>query len=146
MNKNNMALIIFGGVNLLLPQSAVITIEMVENIDSEVSANGAVGTLKSSEGEWPVYVLDQEFKSSQDYPPEYKYCVAVNNPGNVSFSILCEEVGSVMIEHESELKPLQACMNSATNPIVSLVYKDEKLMLLGDIEAMQNYLNLEAAA
>jgi len=146
MNDNNMALIIFAGVNLLLPQNAVVTIEMIENIETEVSVTGAIGTLKANEGEWPVFALGADFKPQLDCPPEYRYCVAVSQPGKAAFSIVCEEVESVTVDHESELKPLQACMRNTTNPIASLMYKDEKLMLVSDIEAMQNYLNLGAAA
>lgn len=146
MDDNKMAMIIFGDVNLLLPQNAVVTIEMIESVDSEVSVEGAIGTLKVDEGEWPVFVLGADFKLQTDCPPEYKYCVAASQPGQSAFSILCEEVGSVMIDHSSELRPLQACMRSAINPIASLMYKDDKLMLVSDTESMKNYLNLGAAA
>jgi len=146
MNDNNMALIIFGGVNLLIPQKAVVTIEMIENIETEVSVTGAIGTLKATEGEWPVFALGADFKPQLDCPPESRYCVAVSQPGKAAFSIVCEEVGSVVVEHESELKPLHACMRNKINPIASLMYKDGKLMLVSDLESMQNYLNLWAAA
>ncbi|MCP4876591.1 MAG: hypothetical protein GY896_14105 [Gammaproteobacteria bacterium] len=143
MVDNNMALIIFNGVNLLLPQNAVVSIEIIQN---EESITGAIGTLKLSEGDCPVFALDSDFKLKSECPPEYKYCVEIGQPGKVAFSILCEEVGSVAVEHESEFRPLRACMRSAANPIASLTYKDEKLMLVSDIESMQQFLNLGVAA
>lgn len=146
MAEQNLALISFDGVHLLLPQGGVATIETTTNIDRESPASGAIGTLKSGGGEWPVYALAADFKPQADCPPSYKYCVAINRNNEAAFSLLCEEVGTVSVVDADELKPLQACMRSEQNPIESLLLKDNKLMLVSDIEAMQHYLLPEAAA
>ena len=146
MAERNLALISFDGVHLLLPQGGVATIETTSNIDRESPENGSVGTLKSGGGEWPVYALASDFKPQTDCPPSYKYCVAINRNNEAAFSLLCEEVGTVAVNNEADLKPLQACMRTEKNPIESLLLKDDKLMLVSDIEAMQHYLLPEAAA
>ena len=93
-----------------------------------------------------MFVLDAELKPCREFPPEYKYCVAIGKPDKASFSLLCEQVGSVMVNAELDVKPLQACMSSDSNPIDALVYKDEKLMYVSDVESMHHYLQLENAA
>lgn len=141
-----MALISFDGINLLLPQEAIVTIEMSPGIDNEVQVAGAIGTLKAGEGEWPVFSLDANFIPQSDCPPEYKYCVAVNQHGQAAFSLACEEVSTITIEQDSDLKPLQTCMRVTKSPIESLLYRDEKLMFVSGIDSMRSFLNLEAAA
>lgn len=146
MSEHNLALISFDGVHLLLPQGGVATIETASNIDRESTESGSIGTLKSGGGEWPVYALASDFRPQADCPPSYKYCVAINRDNQAAFSLVCEEVGTVSVISDDELQPLQACMRTDRNPIESLLLKDNKLMLVSDIEAMQQYLLPEAAA
>ena len=96
--------------------------------------------------EWPVYALASDFTPRGECPATYKYCVAVNIDKEAAFSLVCEEVSTISVDDEKELKPLQACMRTAQNPIESLLLRNGKLMLVSDIEAMQHYLLPEAAA
>lgn len=146
MAEQNLALISFDGVHLLLPQGGVATIETASNIDRESTDSGSIGTLRTGGGEWPVYALASDFKPQDDCPPSYKYCIAMNRNNEAAFSLACEEVSTVSVVSEDEFKPLQACMRTEQNPIESLLLKDDKLMLVSDIEAMQHYLFPEAAA
>jgi hypothetical protein len=146
MAETRLALISFDGVNLLLPQSGVATIETAASVSPEASVSGAIGVLKSAAGEWPVYALAADFTPRTDCPASYKYCVAVNCGHETAFSLACEEVGSISVDDEDDLKPMQACMRTPQNPIESLVLRDGKLMLVSDVQAMQHYLLPEAAA
>jgi len=146
MSETKLALISFDGVHLLLPQVGVATIETASNIEPVVNAAGAIGTLRTAGGEWPVYALASDFKPRLECPPSYKYCIAINRDGKAAFSLVCEQVGSISVADEDGLEPLQACMRSAGNPIDALLLKDDKLMLVSDAESMSQYLLPEAAA
>lgn len=146
MSETRLALISFDGVNLLLPQDGIATIETADNVDQEVSVPGAIGTLKSAAGEWPAFALSADFKPKDKRPETYKYCVAVNHDNQAVFSLLCEEVGTVAVSDADELQPLQVCMRAAGNPIESVVLKEGRLMLVSGIEPLQHYLVAEEAA
>ena len=146
MSETRLALISFEGVNLLLPQEGIATIETATNVDRETSVSGAIGTLKSAGGEWPVFALNADFRPKSDCPESYKYCVAVNHDNQAAFSLVCEEVGTVSVAGTDELQPLQACMRTAENPIESLMLKEGRLMLVSGIESLQRYLAAEEAA
>jgi len=146
MSEKKLALISFDGVHLLMPQGGVTTIETASNVEPASSADGAIGTLRAAGGEWPVYALAGDFSTRDACPPSYKYCVAINASGGTGFSLVCEQVGTVSVDDENELQPLQACMRSAGNPIESLLLRDNKLMLVSDAESMSQYLLPEAAA
>jgi len=146
MDDKSLAVIMFDGIHLLLPQQAVVTIEMSDDIENSATAPGAIGTLKAETGEWPVYALDTELRPQASCPSHYKYCVAVSRGDEAVFSIMCEEVGAVEVEHDDEIKPLQVCMRPDKSPIQSLLLKDETLMLVSDVDSLQQYLSLEVAA
>lgn len=146
MSETRLALICFKGVSLLLPQEGIATIETANNVDRGASVSGAIGTLKSAGGEWPVFALGADFKPQGDCPESYKYCVAVNHDSRAAFSLVCEEVGTISITDAAELQPLQACMRTPDNPIESVMLKDGRLMLVSDIESLQHYLAPEVAA
>ena len=117
MSETRLALISFDGVDLLLPQDGIATIETSINVEQGTSVAGAVGTLKSPAGEWPAFALSADFRPNGERPESYKYCVAVNHDKQAAFSLLCEEVGTVSVDDADELQPLQACMRAAGNPI-----------------------------
>ena len=61
MDVTNLAVINFDGVNLLLPQHQVGTIEVANSIDIQDGTSGAVGALRSGGSEWPVFALTSDF-------------------------------------------------------------------------------------
>lgn len=146
MFEKKLALISFDGVHLLLPQSGVATIDTATSIDTGSTGDGAIGTLRAAGSEWPVYALAADFSPRSEFPSSYKYCIAINRADGSGFSLACEQVGSISIDDEHELQPLQACMRKAGNPIEWLLLKDDKLMMVSDAEAMSQYLLPKVAA
>lgn len=146
ITDDRMALISFDGVNLLLPQNAVSTIEATESVRIEQQASGAIGRLEAEAGDWPVFALDGNFEPQTDCPPSYQFCVAINNPGESAFGIACEIVETVEVDDHARLQPLQDCMSKRGSPISSLLFRDRRLMLVSDGESMYEYLNRSEAA
>lgn len=140
MEAINLAVMSFDGIHLLLPQLSVATIEVADSLSDEVDITGSIGSLNSGAQKWPVFALTSDFKLRSDRPGTYKFCVAINHNDKESFAIVCEEVGTLPIENASNLKPLKTCMRIPTCPIDSLMLKDNKLMLVGNVETMQQYL------
>ncbi|MCP4764716.1 MAG: hypothetical protein GY875_00420 [Gammaproteobacteria bacterium] len=146
MSARSLAVISFDGVHLIIPQQAVATIEMASNIVSGDTPERTIGNLKTEAGEWPAYALTADFNSRADCPTSYRYCVAINCGNQEAFSVACEEVSALTIDNDEELKPLQACMRTPGNPIEAVVLKDDKLMLLSNVETMQEFLSSRTAA
>jgi hypothetical protein len=147
MDRNeNFAILSFDGINLLVPQANVVTIEMSSSFERRAQQNGALGNLSMGNVEWPVFALDAKFNSLVECPKNYRYCVAVSINGAAAFSLACEEVGAVVVESEDVFDALQDCMRAPASPIESLLYRDERLLLRVNVDRMANYLSLEAAA
>ena len=140
MEVKNLAVMSFDGIHLLLPQQSVATVEMADSIDAEVDIVGSIGTLNSGGNKWPVFALTSEFKTRPDRPGTYRFCVGISHDDREAFSIACEEVGTLSVENASDLKSIDPCMRTSACPIDSLMLKDNKLMLVGNIETMKQFL------
>jgi hypothetical protein len=140
MEHKNLAVMSFDGIHLLLPQQNVATIEVANSIADEVDIPGALGTLKSGARVWPVFALTADFKIQYERPSSYRFCVGFNHDDQEAFSLACEEVSTLSVDNLDQFKPLHACMQTLGCPLESLLLKDNKMMLVSDIEIMSQFL------
>ena len=147
-NEVNMAVVGFDGVQLLIPQSSVATIEMIENLKAGDAAPGAIGFIHAADREWPVYALDANLDISDQRGPNNRYCVAFNIAGQPAFALTCDAVSSLELTSVDEMRPLQPCMQMPGSPLQALVMRDGALMVVSRVKAMRRFLgaNVEEAA
>jgi hypothetical protein len=146
MDQIHLAVIGFEDVQLLFPQSGIATIEMIENMEAESEAAGAIGRLRSAGREWPVYALDADLNRRSECPASSKYCVAFNVDGQPAFSIACDQVSSMTLQSPDQIKPLQGFMRNANNPIEGLLLQDDRVMLVSQVDSMHRFLATDLAA
>ena len=146
MDQMNLAVINFDTIALLIPQGAIVTIEMIDNMEADAGTAGAVGRLRSGGREWPVYALSADLTRRTECMASNKYCVAFEIDGQPAFSIACDEVSSLTLDSAAQIKPLQGFMRNHGNPIEALVLMDDRIMFVSRAESMQKFLNTEIAA
>ena len=146
MEQLNLAVIGFDTVQLLIPQSGIATIEMIETLEFSDGATGAVGSLRAGGREYPVYALDANFELLNECTAAHKYCVAFDMDDQPAFALACDEVSSLALSSADEVKPLQACMRNQDIPVEAMMLKEGRLMLVSRIESMSRFLALEVAA
>lgn len=144
MAAQSFAQIKFDGVLLLMPQAEVGTIEVSSSIGDEISTEGSIGTVKSGNQDWPLFVLGADFQLRPERPVNYKFCLCMNLDNEEVFSIACEEVGTTLLDAEDDLKRVPDCMRIAECPVEYLVLRDNQMMLISDTKTMQQYLTPEA--
>ena len=140
MAIKNYAMLCFGGVRLLVPQENVATVEASELVVPASEVAGAVGSLVSEGGEWPVFVFSENFELRAECPPAFLFCVAINCANGGAFAIACDDVSKISITNDDGFVPLHACMRPAQGPIEALKPRNGKLLLLSDVDAMWRYL------
>ena len=146
MDQMNLGVINFDTVQLLIPQAAIATIEMIDNMEADAGTAGTVGRLRSGGREWPVYALSADLSRRTECMASNKYCVAFEIDGEPAFSLACDEVSSLALDSADLIKPLQSFMRNHGNPIEALMLKDDRLMLVSRVESMQRFLQVELAA
>ena len=146
MEQINLAVINFDTIELLIPQGAIATIEMIDSMEADAGTGGAVGRLRSGGREWPVYALSADLSRRTECMASNKYCVAVDIDGQPAFSIACDAVSSLTLDSADQIKPLQRFMRNQGSPIEALLFKDDRLMLVSRAESMQRFLDAELAA
>ena len=139
----NMAVVGFDGVQLLIPQTSVATIEMIENLKAGDAAPGAIGFIHAGDREWPVYALDAGLEISPRQGDNNRYCVAFDLGARPAFALTCDAVSSLELVSADEIKPLQPCMQMPGSPLHALVMRDGGLMLASRVEAMRRYLGAD---
>ena len=145
MEQMNLAVIEFESVQLLFPQGGIATIEMIENMEVETQAAGAIGRLRSAGREWPVYALDADLNRRSERSASNRYCVAFNIDGQPAFSIACDQVSSMTLKSPDQIKPLQDFMRNSNNPVEALLLQDDKLMLVSQVDSMHRFLSADLA-
>jgi hypothetical protein len=146
MDQINLAVVDFDSVQLLFPQGGIATIEMIENMEVETDAAGAIGRLRSAGREWPVFALDADLSRRSERSASNKYCVAFDIDGQPAFSIACDQVSSMTLQSPDLIKPLQGFMRNANNPIEALLLQDDRLMLVSQVDSMHRFLVTDLAA
>jgi hypothetical protein len=146
MDQINLAVVDFDSVQLLFPQGGIATIEMIENMEVETDAAGAIGRLRSAGREWPVFALDADLSRRSERSASNKYCVAFDIDGQPAFSIACDQVSSMTLQSPDLIKPLQGFMRNANNPIEALLLQDDRLMLVSQVDSMHRFLTTDLAA
>ena len=142
-NELNMAVVGFNGIQLLIPQTSVATIEMIENLRAGDAAPGAIGFIHAGDREWPVYALDAELAVASERGPHNRYCVAFDLAGQPAFALTCDVVSSLELASADEFQPLQPCMQMPGSPLHALVMRDGELMLVSRVEAMRRFLGAD---
>jgi hypothetical protein len=146
MDQINLAVVDFDSVQLLFPQGGIATIEMIENMEVETDAAGAIGRLRSAGREWPVFALDADLSRRSERSASNKYCVAFDIDGQPAFSIACDQVSSMTLQSPDLIKPLQGFMRNANNPIEALLLQDDRVMLVSQVDSMHRFLATDLAA
>lgn len=104
-----------GGLDLLVKQSEVLSIESCNDIDSEDPLNGALGWLTVENAKIPVYSLSDQLVVETAISEGKSIC-AILKDENSCISLLCTDTGSFKKPIVKTL-PLPQCMQFVSSPI-----------------------------
>ena len=108
----------FGGLDLLVNQSEVLSIESCNNIDREYPLSGALGWLTVENAKIPVYSLSDQL-AVETTISESKTICAILKDENSCISLLCTDTGSFK-QPIVKMLPMPQCMQLVSSPIESL--------------------------
>ena len=131
------ALICFDGLNLLIDQHAIVSIEnmvMVRDGDDEVKASEVI-----EENPCKVHSLTAHLVVANKIDARCQYIVVVQ-ADKQHFGITVDSVQSLPIQ-DSKLHSLPACMNLSESPIKAYVQVDERIAFCCDVSTLWWHIN-----
>ncbi len=127
----HISILVFGGIELLIPQNEVVSIESLYKLDIKDEIVHSVGKLLIQGKNIPIYCFSENMTLLSYIPIDRMQCVIIRHTQGL-IGILCNEINNITLNHVS-FESIPGCMNSHTNPITHFcLYKEDKMpMKLG---------------
>ena len=113
------ALLKINGLNLLLPQGEIRTLESATDIDKSAAALKSVGWIVYSNKHWPVYCLTEELALVEVVPADRRAC-AMLVMGAGYIGIMCDDM-IMLKDFAAQRYELPLAMKLPNTPILHLV-------------------------
>ncbi|MFV1984837.1 MAG: hypothetical protein ACC657_14925 [Thiohalomonadales bacterium] len=136
------ALINFDKTNLLIPQHEVSVIEMIDTVEiqTDTSQSETIGLFHNNSGSWPIFSISTDFKKQNKVMDSDRYCVCLQHPEYGQFGLLCTKVSSFQVEENYIQTRITDMMLLPMNPILKLVYYQNYLYLMSNVDNLYRYL------
>ena len=132
------ALLKIGGLNLLLPQGEIRTLESFTDVDTIAPALHSVGWVSYIQKRWPVYCLSEDMALLNVVPAERRAC-AMMTMGAGYIGILCDDM-VVLKEFTSTRFDLPVAMLLADTPIIHLVAYGQGVACVSNAKRLTAYV------
>ncbi|MFO1351943.1 MAG: hypothetical protein U1F68_15220 [Gammaproteobacteria bacterium] len=125
---------------LLLPQSEILTLEPVLDVEVTRKPAKGVGWLGFEGRDWPVYALDDDLNPLPVAPTQRRVCVLVNASGQY-IGLICSSIATVRAA-ELRTRSLPAAMTRPGTLLRGLALHNDRLGVVSTGEALANYLQV----
>lgn len=130
--------LVFGAHRLVLPQSALRTLEPAADLDPVQPPPGGVGWMASGADRWPVYSLDDDLQPTQATLVQRRIC-ALLSAGDGVLGLLCDDLHRVP-QSDAEVFPLPPAMALPGTPLRGIVTYTGASAGLTSVDALTAYL------
>jgi len=132
------ALLKIKGLNLLLPQGEVRTLESVKDVDTAAPALHSTGWVAYVQKRWPVYCLSEELTLLKEMPAERRAC-AMMAMGAGYIGILCDDM-IVLKDFAAQRYELPVAMKLPDTPILHLVAYEQGIACVSNATRLTAYI------
>jgi hypothetical protein len=132
------ALLKINGLNLLLPQNEIRTLESVTDIDTTAPVLHSVGWVTYTQKRWPVYCLSDDLALMADVPAERRAC-AMLTMGAGYIGIMCDDM-IILKDFTAQRHELPAAMRLPQTPILYLLVYDQGIACASNATRLTAYI------
>lgn len=134
----------FGNIELLMPQSEILSIESIYELDSNKKNGKYIGEIYRQGIKLPVYCFSDSMEILNYLPEDRFKCVVISHSQS-DFAILCNDITNIILSDIS-LQNVPVCMISDVMPFTHLcLYKEtyhiHKLSLVTNANCLNKYIN-----
>lgn len=132
------ALLKINGLNLLLPQSEIRTLESVSDMDSASPVLHSAGWITYSHKRWPVYCLSEDLSLMAKVPVERRAC-AMLAMGSGYIGVMCDDM-IILKDFTPPRHELPDAMRLPQTPIEYLVSYDQRIACVSSANRLTAYI------
>lgn len=131
------ALVCFDGLNLLINQHAIVTIEnmVMEQDDNKIAATGTI-----EDDACKVYSLTAHLTPAKKTNLQYRYIVVLQADTH-RFGITADSVQSLPVT-DSKLHSLPACMTLPESPINAYIHVEDHIAFYCDVGTLWSHIHI----
>lgn len=139
LNTTSAVLIIIDGLNLLLPQGEIRTLESIAELDTAAPVLQSAGWVVYAQKHWPVYCLSEDLSLMSLVPAERRAC-AIMAMGAGYIGILCDDM-IILKDFAAQRHELPVAMKLADTPVLHLVAYEQGIACVTNANKLTAYVN-----
>jgi hypothetical protein len=128
------ALLSFAGLQLLIPQNDIYSLEPTVDITPAVTDNGSLGQLKQGGQVWSLYALSSDLTLLTSRPDSYRIAILMKNV-QPAFGLLGEQVNTID-RSQISIHPVPPAMNGNDSPLLALALIGEQVRIISSASAL----------
>ena len=134
----------FGGIDILMPQSEIVSIESVYELERGQNNQKYLGVINKQGAKVPVYCFSETMNVLTYLPEDRLQCVIISSKQG-DYAVLCHDINNITLSN-IQIESIPQCMNNGVVPITHLcMYKEmmgeTRLGLITNSEIFNNYIN-----
>jgi hypothetical protein len=133
------ALLKIVGLNLLIMQRDIRTIESVSDVDGAEPEPGSVGWISVAKERWPVYCLSDDLVLLTTIPPERGTCVMLALDG-AHIGILSDDV-SILNQIPTDRFELPSCMALLGTPVEHVLKFGDEIICVTNAHLLAEHID-----
>lgn len=143
-DKYHVSILSFSGIELIVPQCEILSIESIYELESNQGNEKHVGIIYKQGIKLPVYCFSNTMNINQSLPEDRFQCVVLKHE-EIMFSLLCYEITNSVIS-DIEFHDLPICMNNNLIPLTHLCLYEvaggtRKMGMVTSVVCLNNYIN-----
>ncbi|MFI3190974.1 hypothetical protein BCS42_12700 [Crenothrix sp. D3] len=136
---DSFAVLIFAGLQLLIPQNDIFSLEPTIDMTPAALSIGGVGQLQQSNQAYALYALSAELTLLNSCPESYRIAVLMKNVNPV-YGVLCEQIDTIKRDQLS-IHPVPAAMRRENSPLLALALVGEEVRYISSANALSRLLS-----
>lgn len=144
---DQLTLIEFDSITLAFPQNQILTIESLDQINTQLTTERSSGTLIYNASKYPIYTFNSDLEMLAQSTASNRFCIGIKHPEEEkTFAVMCDSVHQYQTEDKTNTTEIPILMHNQTSPIVRFHNKENNLVLISTAESMSNYINSQDTA
>lgn len=126
------------GLDLLIQQREIRTVESVSDVDGSAPARGSVGWISFAQQRWPVFCLSSRLDLQLEIPAARGTCVLLLLEDGYA-GLLCDDV-TILKQVSGRLYELPVAMRQRDTPIRGVVSYNQGIACVSDAGSLAAYI------